>query len=86
MFIGDISMCVLVAHFVIQRFIPWSSPYFGWIVLLGVFGSLKDLVTIPALVANPSHASRVKSHYSGALVGHLMSLPVLLLVIDLRTI
>ena len=86
MFLGDIAMCVLVVHFVIQRFIPWSSRYFAWIVLLGVVGAVKDLVTIPALVSNQLHRSSVNSHYRGAIVGHVMSMPFLLLVLDMRNI
>ena len=86
MFLGDIAMCVLVVHFVLQRFMPWASGYFAWILVFGVFGALKDLSTIPIRVSEPSHASAVKSHYGGALVGHLLSTPLLLLAFDMRVI
>lgn len=83
---GEIAACILVVHFVIQRFVPSLSPYWAWLVVLATIQSFREAVKIPALVQNLSHRSRVRSHYWGSVVGHLLSLPVILVILRLRTL
>lgn len=76
MFIGDLAMCTLIAHFILQPYIPRALPLISVLAALGVVGSVKDLVTIPPKV-RPEHRPRVRGHYIGALAGHIVAFVII---------
>jgi len=84
MAVGDLAMCTLIAHFILQPYILSGLPFIIVLAVLGIAGSVKDLVTIPAKV-RPEHQARVTRHYIGALIGHAVAL-IVMLRIDWRTI
>jgi len=84
MFVGDLAMCTLIAHFILQPYIPSALPLIIVFAALGIVGSVKDLVTIPAKV-RAEHQARVRRHYIGALIGHAVAV-IMILRINWRTI
>jgi hypothetical protein len=84
MAVGDLAMCTLIAHFILQPYIPSALPFIIVLAALGIVGAVKDLVTIPATV-RAEHQALVRRHYIGALIGHAVAL-IVMLRIDWRTI